>query len=107
VFGFHSVGERGFAIAPTLQHSFVDNRRSSPYIAVGGQYHRLWFGDASGGGLGAFANLGWELRFEPIAIQFGLGLNIKQAIVATDGIVRMEQAASFGLHWDAGIRYWF
>jgi hypothetical protein len=107
VFAFNSDGQTGFAIAPTIQLSFVDNRHSSPFIAAGLQIHRLWFGDDAAGGLGGFANLGWELRWEPIAIQLGIGLNIKETIVATDGVVRMSQAPVFGLHWDAGIRYWF
>jgi hypothetical protein len=108
LFGFHSGGQTGFAIAPAIQLSFVDNRQNSPFLSAGVQYHRLWFGDASGGGLGGFANLGWELWFgKRVAIQLGIGLNIKQTIVANDGLVRMSQAASFGLHWDAGIRYWY
>lgn len=108
VFGFHSDGQTGFAVAPAIQLSFVDNRQNSPFISAGLQYHRLWFGDASGGGLGGFANLGWELWFgKSIAFHFGFGLNIKETIVATDGVVRMSQAPSFGLHWDAGLRYWF
>jgi hypothetical protein len=108
LFGFHSDGQNGFAIAPAIQLSFVDNRQNSPFISAGVQYHRLWFGDGTAGGLGGFANLGWELWFgRSVAIQLGFGLNIKQTIVANDGLVRMSQAASLGLHWDAGIRYWF
>jgi hypothetical protein len=107
VFAFNSDGQTGFALAPTIQLSFVDNRHSSPFVSAGLQIHRLWFGDDSAGGLGGFANLGWELRWEPIAVQLGLGLNIKETIVASDGVVRMSQAPVLGLHWDAGIRYWF
>jgi hypothetical protein len=107
LFGFHSDGQNGFAIAPAIQLSFVDNRQNSPFLAAGVQYHQLWFGDGSGGGLGGFANLGWEIFFGTrVAFQFGFGLNIKQTIVANDGIVQMSQAPVLGLHWDAGLRVW-
>jgi hypothetical protein len=107
LFGFHSDGQTGFAVAPAIQLSFVDNRQNSPFLAAGVQYHQLWFGDSSGNGLGGFMNLGWELFFgDRVAFQFGFGLNIKQTIVSDDGVVRMSQAPVFGLHWDAGLRVW-
>jgi hypothetical protein len=107
LFGFHSDGQTGFALAPAIQLSFVDNRHSSPFLAAGVQYHQLWFGDSAGGGLGGFMNLGWELFFgDRVAFQIGFGLNIKQTIVASDGVVQMSQAPVLGLHWDAGLRVW-
>jgi len=104
VFGFHSDGQTGFAVAPAVQLSFVDNRQNSPFLTVGLQYHRLWFGDDAAGGLGGFANLGFELWLgKRVAFQPGFGLNIKQTIVPNDGLVPTSPAPVFRLHRAAAL----
>jgi hypothetical protein len=108
VFGFFDDGSRGFAVVPAVKLSFLHGPRSSPFIAGGVQYLRMWFGDAAGGGFGGYGSFGYSLRFEPgIELELGVGLHLKQTIRGSDGVVSVAQRPTFGPHWDAGIRCWF
>lgn len=108
VFGQADASDRGLAIVPALRLSLRDGYRAGPYVEGGLQYLRLWFGDAAGGGLGGYGSVGWELRHRSgLGLELGVGLHGKPAIHATDGNVSVEQPATFGVHWDAGLHYWF
>lgn len=108
VFGFHDDGQRGMAVAPGVQLNVLEGYRNTPYIAGGVQYLQMWFGDASGRGVGGFVTLGFEIRTQiGVAIQLGVGLHGRERIEGSDGTVMVSQRGNFGPHWDAGVRYWF
>ena len=101
-------GASGFALAPEIQASMFGGYRSSPYVAAGFQYLRLSFGDVVGDGFGGFATIGYEWKWPiGISVQVGAGLHGREDVAGSRGIVSISQSATFGAHWDLGVRYWF
>lgn len=97
----------GGSIAPVLEARLFRKLRASPYVALGPQYQRLWFGDASGGGVGGFFSTGYDVRLRNgLQIQLGFGVHVRQDIRATEAQVTTTQRGTFGLNLDLAIRYW-
>jgi hypothetical protein len=108
VFGFFDDGSRGFAVVPAVKLSVLEGPRSTPFVAGGVQYLRMWFGDVAGGGFGGYGTVGYSLRFQPgFELELGIGLHGKQTIRGSEGLVSVKQRPTFGPHWDVGLRYWF
>ncbi|HEY5920133.1 MAG TPA: hypothetical protein VIV11_00625 [Kofleriaceae bacterium] len=108
VFGFFDDGSRGFAVVPALKLTSREATRSTAFVTFGVQYMRMWFGDATGGGFGGYGTIGYSFRFGPgFELELGVGLHGKPTIRGTDGVVSVVQQSTFGVHLDAGLRYWF
>jgi hypothetical protein len=105
------VDYQGFAIAPAVQFHVFTHRRSTPFVAVGAQYVHIAGTSANGrsdSGVGAFANVGYELKWRSglgVALAGGVQYLTKLNVSSSDAMTALGGGAAVNL--ELAIRYMF
>ena len=98
----------GFALAPAIQGHLFDGQRSTPYAAVGLQYAKMSLDGATASGVGTFANLGYEWKWDSgLGVQLGGGVQYLSKVEATNGTTSVMLGGKLNPNLEIGIRYMF
>jgi hypothetical protein len=97
----------GYGLAPAL-HLELRATGSTPYLAVGLLYVRLSLDNAVASGTGAFANLGWNWKWQSgPGIMLGAGVGHLANIEATNGTTTVDRPGQTFFNIEAGFHFMF
>jgi hypothetical protein len=96
---------RGIAAAFAVLRTLYANG-TTPYVAVGGIVHVLYFGDVPAGGVGAYVSSGIERRWRNLGVQVGAGLKLMGRVAGSNDTVMVSQPGVMFWYAELGLRYY-